>query len=91
MFILAGEVYQARRLGGLLAWRGLGARRRKLGALPVSQVRTEERAQTILKCGCAGVRFHVAEEVGKMKRLSAPVVEDQKTRWCEAPGTGEPP
>ena len=30
----------------LLAGRGLGARRRKLGALPSSHLRTEERAQT---------------------------------------------
>ena len=61
-----GEVHQARSLSTLLAWRGLGVRRRKkLGALPVSQVRSEERAQTILKCGCAGVRIHVADGGGE--------------------------
>ena len=33
----------------------------------MSQVRTEERAQTILKCGCAGVRFNFADRGGEVE------------------------
>ena len=62
-----GEFHEAHRLARLLAGRGLGARRRKLGALPVSQVRTEERAQTILKCDCAGVRINFADGGGEVE------------------------
>ena len=39
-----GEFHGAHRLARLLVWKGLGARRRKLGAMPPSRMRTEERA-----------------------------------------------